>query len=123
MTRLRAHLFWMNGSLKATSGRAAAKQQNEDEENPGERTGASTATDTPGRGADALSWVHADSSLEEYNSGWHMAGFCRTQRAEDQVVGIWQHTVEQERSWLQVPTHTQIQELLYLVDNMRPQNK
>ena len=35
MTRLRAHLFWMNGSLKATSGRAAAKQQNEDEENPG----------------------------------------------------------------------------------------
>ena len=91
MTRLRAHLFWMNGSLKATSGRAAAKQQNEDEENPGERTGASTATDTPDRGADDLSWVHADSPLEEYNSGWHMAGFCRTQRAEDQVVGIWQH--------------------------------
>ena len=100
-----------------------AKQQNEDEENPGERTGASTATDTPDRGADALSWVHADSPLEEYNSGWHMAGVCRTQRAEDQVVGIWQHTVEQERSWLQVPTHTQIQELLYLVDNTRPQNK
>jgi hypothetical protein len=87
--RLRARLFWMNGSLKATSGRAAAKQQNE--ENPGEKTATSTATDTPDRGADDLSRVHADSPLEEYNSGWHMAGFCRTQRAEDQEVGIWQH--------------------------------
>ncbi len=48
---------------------------NEDEENPTERTAASTATDTPDRGADDLSRVHADSSLEEYNSGWHMAGF------------------------------------------------
>jgi hypothetical protein len=113
----------MNGSLKATSGRAAAKQQNENEENPGERTAASTATDTPGRGADALSRVHADSSLEEYNSGWLMAGFCRTQRAEDQVVGIWQHGETRKKLWLQVPTHTQIQELIYLVDNTRPQNK
>jgi hypothetical protein len=80
----------MNGFMKATSGRAASKHRNEDEENPGERTAASTATDTPDRGADALSWVHADSPLEEYNSGWHMAGVCRTHRAEDQVVGIWQ---------------------------------